>query len=401
MKQNTAILIMILSAFISCSKSKETLPGSISSSSAEEDAVVTGGMVFMPSTQGILFALDAATGNTVWQYAPYSHFVGTGCVANNIVYTFTDYPLAAVHALDASTGNVIWIDTFKTRTYSVSSAPVIFKKTVFINIQSKIYALDAQTGAIKWQQGLGGVAAAGVASTPTVAGGTLYCGTTNSLAALDASNGNVKWSYPTGVVVTSSPCVANGVVYFTGNNGNSYAVDTSGILKWVLPQYNDSYYSSASPTYYNGIIYGTTHSYPYSTILRALDANTGALIWKDSISVYNSSGGAEYADPSYFKGVIYERIVDSLYAYDALTGNKKWSFYLPADPNNSQVSFSGPCTVPGVVYITDRENTLYALNSKSGTLLWSFNYGGAYYPSPFVLLSNGKTYHASISGMTQ
>lgn len=105
----------------------------------------------------MLYALDALSGLVLWQYAPYSHFAATGCVANDIVYTVTDYPISAVHAVNATTGNVIWVDTFTMRRTPLTSAPVIFKKTVFINIQARVYAIDALTGIIRWQKSLGGL----------------------------------------------------------------------------------------------------------------------------------------------------------------------------------------------------------------------------------------------------
>lgn len=248
---------------------------------------------------------------------------------------------------------------------------------------------------------LRGASSAGVASTPTVENGTLYCGTANSLIALNTSNGKDKWSYNIGSVVTSSPCAINGVVYFMDDAGNSYAVDTTDNLKWKLAQYNSSYYGSASFTYNNNILYKVTHSYPITTIIRALNAGTGSVVWNDSVVVNNFSNGSEFADPYYFKNILYARLTDSLIAYDGLTGNKKWSYPLPNDPYDAQRNYSGPCAVPGIVYTTDREHTLYAINSKNGTLIWSFYYGGAYFPAPFVLLNNGKSYYPSISGMIQ
>ena len=62
-------------------------------------------------------------------------------------------------------------------------------------------------------------------SSLAVANGVAYFGSTGSdkLYALRASNGVLKWSYTVGGQVTSSPVVANGMVYVGSEDGKVYA----------------------------------------------------------------------------------------------------------------------------------------------------------------------------------
>lgn len=67
-----------------------------------------------------------------------------------------------------------------------------------------------------------------MSSSPTVADGVVYVGSDdNKLYAVVADIGKQCWSFPTSYGdVTSSPTVADGVVYFGGNDGKLYAVQT-------------------------------------------------------------------------------------------------------------------------------------------------------------------------------
>jgi outer membrane protein assembly factor BamB len=108
---------------------------------------------------------------------------------------------------------------------------------------NNVYALKASTGALLWSY------ATGVQSSLAVANGVIYAGTgTGTVYALNASTGALLWSYPTGYL-TSSPAVANGVVYVVSNN--VYALNAStGALLWSYPVGG-----SSSPVVVNGVVY--------------------------------------------------------------------------------------------------------------------------------------------------
>src|ERR671927_117587 len=62
-------------------------------------------------------------------------------------------------------------------------------------------------------------------SSPTVSDGVLYVGSDDSyLYALNAQTGELKWKFKTGDVVYSSPSITAGVVYFGSHYGYLYAV---------------------------------------------------------------------------------------------------------------------------------------------------------------------------------
>jgi outer membrane protein assembly factor BamB len=68
------------------------------------------------------------------------------------------------------------------------------------------------------------LSAASVSSSPAVANGVIYIGSGDgNVYALNARTGAKLWSYPTGNFVDSSPAVANGVIYVGSTDGNVYA----------------------------------------------------------------------------------------------------------------------------------------------------------------------------------
>ena len=75
---------------------------------------------------------------------------------------------------------------------------------------SKVYCLDAASGAFIWSYATGG----DVLSSPAVVGGKVYIASFDrKVYCLDANTGAFIWSYTTGSQVVSSPAVVGGKVY--------------------------------------------------------------------------------------------------------------------------------------------------------------------------------------------
>ena len=113
-----------------------------------------------------------------------------------------------------------------------------------------------------------------IASSPTVVGGTVYVGSWDGYEyALDATTGAQKWKTSLGVTrpsticnpatgagVSSSATVQNGVVYVGGGDSNWYALDaTTGAVLWKVftgdNSVNGGHYNWSSPLIYNGYAY--------------------------------------------------------------------------------------------------------------------------------------------------
>ena len=113
-------------------------------------------------------------------------------------------------------------------------------------------------------------------------------------------------------------------------------------LKWVNNALSNS---PSSPAVVNGVVYiGSRDDHLY-----ALNANTGVKLWSFT------TGGEVIASPAVANGVVYigeynENTNDgSMYALDARTGALLWNFDTGSNPNAVPV-VSSPAVVNGVIY---------------------------------------------------
>lgn len=235
---------------------------------------------------------------------------------------------------------------------------------------------------------------AGSVSSPALSGGLLYIGCDDGqLYALDAASGAKKWEFKTGGRVDSSPAVADGLVYVTSYDGKAYALDAkSGEQRWsfategerrfsaphihgaepaaeVMPDPFDFYLSS--PTLAQGMVYfgsGDHHVY-------ALDAKSGALKWKFE------TANVVHASPAVADGTLYVGDYASrLYALNAATGAEKWRFQAGLDDkiHNQEGFQSSPAVMNGVVYVGCRDSKFYALDAASGKPVWAYDNKGSW-----------------------
>ena len=95
-----------------------------------------------------------------------------------------------------------------------------------------IYALNANTGMFLWRQPIGVQTGS---SSPAVANGLVFIGSLdNNVYAFDARTGASAWTFTTVDKVWGSPTVANGVVYIASWDGTTYALHAaSGAQLWV------------------------------------------------------------------------------------------------------------------------------------------------------------------------
>ena len=113
-----------------------------------------------------------------------------------------------------------------------------------------------------------------IAPDPVLVNGVVYAaiGNTGSatLYAVDAKTKNIIWQNAIGA--TSDPAVANGIVYIGSFAGSFNALNAqTGAPIW---QYGEALDVDTSPVVADGIVYFSSYPYVY-----ALDARTGALIW--------------------------------------------------------------------------------------------------------------------------
>lgn len=198
-----------------------------------------------------------------------------------------------------------------------------------------------------------------------------FSGADGNVYALDATTGDELWKHPVPGAIYS-PTVGGETVFVAGGNGYLYALDTkSGAERWkfAVGSYN------SIPVVQDGIVYASGAGYIYQ-----IDAISGTLISKMysigiNKTVYNKKF---YLPQSLYGGMV---------VIDATNGAALWSY------GGSAICVSNPAIVDGTLYVGNESYTLAAMDANSGTLKWQVgrdgdNGGGAGSPT----YCNGTVY---------
>ncbi len=279
-----------------------------------------------------------------------------------------------LYSIDAFTGRIVWVNGNITG----ASTPAIYNGTLFTgSLSGKLYAVNASTGEIVWEKTLERSPEWwGIASSPLVYNGKVYVLTFSdgTLHVLDL-NGNEIWNVTTGNRVNQyvSPSAVNGMILFAGNSTSSmlYSVWENGSVAWTFPA--DGMITGTPSVGYGKVFFATENR------LYALNLN-GSEYWSMAFNGTISSPAIAY-------GKVFAGSMDGrLYCINASSGDVLWTF----DANGK--IYSSPAVADGAVYFATNvpDGTVYALNAENGTLLWSYSMNppeGAYYnimSSPFV-----------------
>ncbi|MGD0243479.1 MAG: PQQ-binding-like beta-propeller repeat protein [Streptosporangiaceae bacterium] len=269
-----------------------------------------------------------------------------------------------------------------------------------------------------WTFKLAGTAAAGVSgigsltAPPVVADGVVYLQDEDAnVYALALATGKLKWEYPVNVPEKSGPgpdgvAVADGTVY--GDSSTSvFALNAAtGKTKWVDSSLLTSSQGAfeIQPQVADGRVYlaSAYGSGPGGGVLLALNASTGGLLWKFNTVIGQGAGvralglgsGGAWETPlvgsdgsvTFGVGNPYQSIgqaiahpsrqlyTDSAVNLDAATGKLRW--YYQAVPDDFQDHDLQASPVSAVVRGTPADiaggkvGYVYALNARSGALLW-------------------------------
>ena len=138
------------------------------SGAQEATPLVYDGIMYLPNPRDVIQALDAATGDLIWEYRPeVDPAVAGGIGAQKNIAIYGDKIFGTTHgahivSLDARTGQVVW-DTETADSnlgYEYSAGPIVVRGTVIAGITGCerykedvcfIAGLDADTGEEKWR----------------------------------------------------------------------------------------------------------------------------------------------------------------------------------------------------------------------------------------------------------
>ena len=380
---------------------------------------ILGDKVFMGTLDAHMMALDAKTGNVVWDVPAVDYSGG---------YTFTPAPLAVknlvvmgvaggeygirgfIDAYDAATGQRKWRfytvpgrgepgqETWEGESYKTGGAAAWI---------TGVY--DPVTNLIFWPTGNPSPSNRGEGR----AGDNLY---SNTLLALDADTGKLKWHFQfthhdehdwdsTEVPVIIDQGDKHLIVQ-ANRNGYFYVLDrTNGKLLSATPfgkvtwsDHKDAEGRPAptkesSPTLEGRFVCpgasGVTNwmSPAYNPLTGLFYVNTREQCEVFSTAPQPYEAGHAFYGSAYIPAVQGEPYSGALRALDATTGDIKWEFHHPSPTWSGVLSTAG-----GLVFSGDAEGNFIAFDARSGQPLWHFQTGGGAIAAPMSFAVDGKQY---------
>lgn len=181
--------------------------------------------VYFGSSDGHLYALNAATGKLEWKFKTGGIIHSSPALYKGRVYVGSWD--SKMYALDAKTGDLVW--SFQTGTQpgmnGIQASPTLDNGKVFFGARDGFfYALDAASGELIWKYD---AEKSWIISTAGAKDGTVYFGTSDSylFLALDAITGKEKFRVKTHGYVYSSPALVGNTAYVGDFTGKILAVD--------------------------------------------------------------------------------------------------------------------------------------------------------------------------------
>jgi outer membrane protein assembly factor BamB len=170
---------------------------------------------------------------------------------------------------------------------------------------------------------------------------------------------NLAWTLRAGKALYSSPLVVSGTAYYGGESGRFYAVDAAtGALVWKTRAGGKIY--GSSPAFADGTVYVCS----IDGALNAFEARSGKLLWRNC----PSAGKPAFSSPLVQDGLVYFGTDNrSIYAVDAKSGATRWSFATGGVIHDNAAAATGTALVCG-----SADGWVYALQPKTGTQLWKF-----------------------------
>ena len=249
----------------------------------------------------LVSAVDASSGQVIWQGANYAELYTGPAVGNGLVCFGSDFH--TVTALSAASGHGVWQYTASD---VIESAPAVTSQAVYFSSYDQfVYSVSAAEGKLIWRSLIG----IGVPFV-TAGGSYVYAASGSATAALRVSDGTTAWSSPGSSLVLA----VAGIAVLVGGNGVFYPVDAqTGAQSW-------SYAVGGAVT---RILASGSVAYVASDdgYVRAINTADGSLKWAHNAGRFVKSGIAAA------NGVVYFGCEDRrVYALDAASGHQKWSY---------------------------------------------------------------------------
>ncbi len=293
----------------------------------------------------------------VWAFQVEDEIRGTPGCQDGVVYVGSyDNNL---YALQAITGEFMW--KYPTEA-GIVSKPAIYEGNIYFGSEDhRLYVVSARNGRINWTYYTNGP----IRSSPHIAEGHVFIGSDDGrLHAINTITGRRAWNVDAGAPVRSTALVYNDHVYFGTENGDFYCLDFAGTVKW---RSNARRAITSSPAIAQGIVFFDS----VDSTLYALDAKTGWVIWRFRL------GKPSITTPCIADELLFTGAIDGvIYCIDTSSGKEIWHY-----STEHQVTGS-PLIYKDSLYCGSVDGYMYCLEYRTGRLRWKFKTDGPITGSP-------------------
>jgi outer membrane protein assembly factor BamB len=239
------------------------------------NAAYDSGTVYVLNFDGLLQTFNAGTGAAGWsvQLTGQSSFTSPPTADNGTVYVVGSGLGGTLYTINETNGAPIWTAALNAGDHS---SPALSSGSVFVSVSCDVYAFDRGslpgTNPLLWHKNYGCTGGGG--KTPVLNGNSLYVrneGVAGTNDILDVSTGNSTGGF------NARPAPAfSGTTGFFLNSGTLQAVNPNGVVLWSFA--GDGGLDTAPIVVNNDVYVGSS-----SGTLYAVDVNSGQSVWSDSV----------------------------------------------------------------------------------------------------------------------
>ncbi|UCE98395.1 MAG: PQQ-binding-like beta-propeller repeat protein [Dehalococcoidia bacterium] len=241
------------------------------------------GRLYIGSIGGVIYALEAGTGDLIWKLETGEQIWATPTVDGDTLFIGTfDKKL---YAIDINSGSQKWQQPFESQG-PIISTPVVDNGVVYISsFDRHIYALNATSGELIWKfpdiKGNGeNTPQKWFWASPVLYENAIYAANMDGrIYVIDVEDGSLKTLVEFEGSVSSTPVAISDKVFVATEDGNIFYINTENNLAMELPILNGKV--TASLSLFEAAIYIHTIE---DEIVYKLDAETGVTIWEESIN---------------------------------------------------------------------------------------------------------------------
>ena len=319
----------------------------------ESTAAVVDGTVYVGALDGVLYAIDAQSGEKRWTYQANGHIKASPAIHTGIIY-FGDGE-GVFHAVDINTQRMKW--QFRTEGEIISSANFAGDGVLFGSYDGFLYCLNREKGELAWKfetegyvHGTPGVWTQPASESSNARNFAIVTGCDSYLRVLNIDDGTQTQQVNLGAYVGASPAISQNRIY-CGTYGTEILginLDTGEIAwRYRHPKRRFPFFASAALTEDIVIIGGR------DKMVHALSPETGESLW-----TYTAKSRIESSTVIVGTRAFFGTTHGMLIALDVSTGESVWEF-----ATGSSIVAS-PSVANGRIYIGTEDGILYCFGEN-------------------------------------